>query len=56
MIGLLEAVHQVVPKGTSLVIIHRGSIVPTVEVVGYSAILVDDYYHADAFYIKCMLY
>ena len=43
MIGLLEAVHQVVSKGASLVIIHRGSIVLTVEVVGYSAILVDDY-------------
>ena len=32
MIGLPEAVHQVVSKGASLVI-HRGSTVPTVEVV-----------------------
>ena len=43
MIALLEAVHQVVSKGASLVMIHRGSIVLTVEVVGYSATLVDDY-------------
>ena len=42
-IGLPEAVHQVVSKGASLVMIHRGSIVLTVEVVGYSATLVDDY-------------